>query len=322
MSESARITWLCGLALLAVFALPGCLVVPVPSKASEPRYSDQRLAGVEIGSVTREFVAGRLGQPNFRRANDRYWIYEWSVNHGTYYLTQFGVVVGKEPLGIDRYLMVLAFDEDGILRSRELAHQVKDSDDDRYCTEHGVCIEHMVSVARPESYGGYSMDFSDEFSAVSLTGAARDELPRPTPTATECLVTFWPDAVWTERGGQWAWQRQHERAGLQVGIHDHLGNHFVWLPRLAFAMVRVPAGSHRIVAQPQGHVLQDIPVKSSVATFECGAGERIYVSIGASSPGGDRFPIVLKRLTEAAGQAEIARMPLVLLPQTSTTTDR
>jgi hypothetical protein len=298
------------------------MVVPVPAKPSEPRYSDQQLAEIEIGSATHEFVAGRLGPPDLRRADDRYWIYKWTVDHGTYYLTQFGLIVGKEPLGADRYLMVLSFDASGTLRSRELAHPVKGSDDDRYCTERGVCVEHLVSVARPESYGGYSMDFSDEFSAVSLTGAARDELPGPTPTASECLVTFWPDAVWTERGGQWAWQRQHERAGLQVRIDDHPGDNFAWLPRQAFAIVRVPAGPHRIVARPQAYALQDTPLESSAASFECGAGERIYVSIGASSPGGDRFPIVLERLTEESGQAMIARMPLVLLPQTSTTTGK
>jgi hypothetical protein len=298
------------------------MVVPVPAKPSEPRYSDQQLAEIEIGSATHEFVAGRLGPPDLRRADDRYWIYKWTVDHGTYYLTQFGLVVGKEPLGADRFLLVLSFDENGTLRSRELAYPVKGSDDDRYCTERGVCVEHMVSVARPESYGGYSMDFSDEFSAVSLTGAARDELPWPTPTASECLVTIWPDAAWTERGGQWVWQRQHERAGLQVGIDDHLGKHFVWLPRQAFATVGVPAGSHRIVVQPQGYVLQDIPVTSSVGSFECGARERIYLSIRASTSGGDRFPIVLERLTEESGQSTIAGMPLVLLPQSSTTTGK
>jgi hypothetical protein len=72
-------------ALIVVVALllVGCIPVPVPTRAAHARYSEEKLATLVPGSTTRDAVEQALGRPDIRRAKDRLWIYEWSVDSST-----------------------------------------------------------------------------------------------------------------------------------------------------------------------------------------------------------------------------------------------
>jgi len=101
----------------------GCILVPVPTPATPPRLSSEQLAQITEGLASRDSVASTLGAPDLRRADDRFWIYHWTVDRGMWFAIPLLPVVGGNigPLSSKQVILVLKFDEGGVLRSKEFA---------------------------------------------------------------------------------------------------------------------------------------------------------------------------------------------------------
>jgi hypothetical protein len=305
-------------ALIAIVSLllAGCIPVPLPTKAKPPRFSEAQLAAVAPGTGTRESVAGLLGHPELRRAGDRLWIYLWRVESGQWFaLPLLPLIAGNVgPINSDLYLLVLEFDEAGVLRTRSFAQPAKGSRDDRHCTEGGVCIEHPVASGTTAN-GLVQFKFLDAWSAVSIDGDAKVRYAWPDGGKNECVAVLWADEGWSKSGGLW----HSTPHGVPVRIDDLQDKWSpTWLPVGASAVLALAEGQHTVEAMSPwaaGPYFMQYETQRSAATFECRAGERVNLAIGASSTKGDRFPIVLKRVEETIAQDLTAHMRRLLMPE-------
>jgi len=165
----------------------GCIPIPVPTPASPPRFSSEQLAQITEGFATRDGVASTLGAPDLRRADDRFWIYHWTVDRGAWVEIPLPAKLG--PISSEQLILVLYFDEGGVLRSKEFAGADK-STSDRYCTAIGVCLEHRVFTGHYTSGGVVLYGFDDAGSTVTVSGSAKERVAWPAPSASECLVVL------------------------------------------------------------------------------------------------------------------------------------
>jgi hypothetical protein len=207
-------------------------------------------------------------------------------------------------------VLFLEFDASGVLSRRDL---VSDGEGvDRYCAESGLCQERGWPNLRMRcALQGCGLD--DETTTVTASGAAKAGLGWPMPDERECVVVIWPDATW-KKGSM----RDAAPGGVPVMI-DTIPESRVAarLPAESFAVMALPAGEHIVQATSpwvDPYLRDALQHETSAAEFTCTAGEQVYLAIGASTNKGNRFPILLKRVEEAAAQALIANMPRVLLP--------
>lgn len=315
------------LAVLAAALLAACVPIPIPTRETAPRFSQEQIATIGGDAVTRSAVAASLGSPDIRREDDRVWIYLWTVTSGAWIAIPlappFAGYMG--PITSNTFALVLTFDAGGgTLMSREFAREVTGTGKDAYyCTDLGLCLEYRVKTdvdhrvpTRILETGGpvERRDFHDQFSAVTVKNSMRDRLGVAEPRSDQCLVVIWPDPQ--------AWMRSSWLHGVAGGLIVSVGGERnSWLPVGTYAEVALPRGVQAVeavspafagvVLQPQYWPKGGLP-KSS-ATFECRAGERVYLTIGASGPPGNEFPIVLKTVDPATATPLISNMPKVLL---------
>jgi outer membrane protein assembly factor BamE (lipoprotein component of BamABCDE complex) len=308
-----------GAALIAIVSLllVGCIPVPFPTKATQPRYSEAQLASLVPGSTTRDAVQQTMGAPDVRRMGDRLWIYLWGVGSGKLLFISPVFVGYTGPLTGKDFQLFLEFDASGMLQSYSFAQPAKDSQDSRWCTAAGFCLEHPVNTGEVTSGGFLAYEFIDAWSAVTANGAAKASLGWPVPPAGECVSVLWPDTTWSKSGGFWGFTP----LGLPVTV-DGLAETQdpTWLPNGSFTVLVLPAGEHTLRAfspQLDPYYLNGphtFATETSTGAFQCRPGERVYLAIGTSTNKGNRFPIVLTRVDEAVALAQIAAMPRVVLP--------
>lgn len=310
-----------GLIAIVSLLLVGCIPVPVPTKATPPRYSEVELASLVPGSTTRDAVQQAMGAPDVRRVGEQLWIYDWSVERGRWFAIPLAPFLAGDmgPIASDRFRLFLEFDASGVLQSYSFAQPANDDQDDRWCTAAGFCLEHPVNTGETRSSGVLIFGVLDAWSAVTANGAAQASLGWPVPPAGGCLAVLWPDATWSKSGG-FLFGKPRGLPVMVDGLPDR--NVPAWLPNGSFTVLVLAAGEHTLRAfspwvdpynWSHGSYLEP-----STGTFQCRPDERVYLAIGTSTNKGNRFPIVLTRVDEAVALAQIAAMPRVLLPQTKT----
>jgi len=294
----------------------GCILVPVPTYEAAPRFSQEQIDAVGTEARTTDSIRAKLGPADLRRDDGRIWIYTWTEDYGAWVavaVTRAGEALEGEPWGAvesRRFLWVMEFDAEGALARHEFIPDAKDRDDRRYCTRGRLCVEHGM-MADDEEFG-YRVVFDDQYSAVTARGEALERMSRPDPGADECLLVIWPESDWNLSGlrglafsvdGSSSWSSPH------------------WVPAGAFARMVLPAGAHVVTARDpwwdvevhQGS-LGAHDFKTSAATFQCGAGERVFLSIGAVKNKDNGFPIVLRPVDATAAQPRVEDMAQVLPP--------
>jgi len=206
------------------------------------------------------------------------------------------------PISSEQLILVLYFDEGGVLRSKEFAGADK-STSDRYCTAIGVCLEHRVFTGHYTSGGVVLYGFDDAGSTVTVSGSAKERVAWPAPSASECLVVLWPETQ--------DWKRSR---GMPFEVGEYRG----WLPTGTFAVFDLPTGEYSLREALLAHFTDFLPLtEGTSATFRCEAGQTTYMSLGVSTTKTNRtgFQIVLQPTDPTAAQAMVANMPRVLLPE-------
>ena len=243
-------------ATLAMMSLlvTGCIPVPVPIPASPPRFSSEQLAQITEGLTTRDGVASTLGTPDLRRAHDQFWFYQWTVDRGGLCFFPECLLPGAQldPLSSEQLILVLQFDEGGVLRGKEVAG-LTDNRAERNCTASGVCVERLFGHD-----GGLTVlgarrrlqSFDETGSAVTVRGAAKERVAWPVLSAAKCLLVLWPEEDWDRQ------------PGMQFKVADY----DVWLPTRAFAVFDLPTGEYAQRGSPDrgGVEIARLPVPPTV----------------------------------------------------------
>jgi len=324
-SVLARLIKLCRIGGFAglVLSFGGCVILPIPTATTAPRYSSAQLENVRKDTVTQKSVETELlGAPDFRLEAGRIWIYTWTVYSGKWLMGAFtpyaigGGVHGH--VSSTAFLLVLEFDADGILRSKEFAHEVRGGRD-RFCTERELCIEHpvydMIMIDGKMDTEEPHEVYRSGYSAVTVKGGAREGIGRLEPQPGECLLVIWPTKEWTHKESWSPFPRVP--GGLALTIEGAQWPRQAWLPAETFAVTSLPAGAHAIYAvNPYDD--EDVihhprsNIRESSASFECRPGEYTYMAIDKSQ--NEMSAILLRSIDAATAQALIADMPQVLLP--------
>jgi hypothetical protein len=290
------------------------------------RYSTQQLERVGSELTTVDSIYAELGPADLRREGGRFWIYTW------------------EAVPFSPSILVIEFDADGRLVNKELARGTKPSQggmgglspNARYCTDGGTCLEHAIDTGD----GGH---FDDIASTVSVQGPAQSRIRPPELRAEECLLVIFPSKAWNK-----SQTSIPPPEGVAVSVEGApRWSYPRWLPTGAFARIVLPAGEHVVSVRdpvwaermadqgspPEGlgkdvdlwvgvlDFLLSPPSEEhdkppSAATFQCRAGERVFLEIdaGFKAKGRHWFPIVLREVDAAAAQVLIANMRQVLPP--------
>jgi len=109
--------------LAAVLCLPlwACLLVPTPEHGlleGRGALTAEETAVLTPGATSREEVLLRFGEPDVALEGERVLAYEWAVVHGYYFVGAYYTGTGG-PIP-KRYLLLLAFDESGVLERWEV----------------------------------------------------------------------------------------------------------------------------------------------------------------------------------------------------------
>ena len=314
-----------GFSVLAIL-LSGCIILPIPSATTAPRYSPAKLESVRENEATQRDTEIELGVPDFRLEAGRVWIYGWTVYRGKWVMGVFmPYAIGGDVGGhvtSRAFLLVLEFDGDGMLRTKEFAHEVPGGRD-RFCTGRDLCIEHPVydmieidgKLDTTEPHEAYRSGYI----AVTVKGKAREGAGKLEPQPAECLLFIWPTQEWAHKGD---WYQLFGSApnGLALTIEGApQWQQHAWLPAETFAVISLPAGAHvvhalyppydeDVIHHPWGQ-LED---HMSSSSFECKPGESTYLAIGRSEK--EVNAIVLRPTDAATAKVSIADMPQVLLP--------
>ena len=321
--------------ILLAALVAGCIPIPVPTPEAKPRYSLAQLDVVGREASTTSSVRAELGSPDLTRDNGRIWIYTWHKVSGMFIDAPLWTDEPASPGGAivsTEYLLVLEFDADGNLQSKELIQEAPHGGRRPYCTRNGVCIAGEVP-AWDETFGS-TYAFEDFSSTVTVKAQARERVTRLKPERDECLLTLWPSAEWKKlailgpRG-----DKSPDALTLMVeGANPWW--HWRSVPMGTYARMVVPAGWRLIsVRDPKwdagsagaASFDESTEEQAGAATFRCAAGEHVYLAIdptlqagkgfpGARRDGGRGFPIVLRAVDAAAAQSMIANMAQVLPP--------
>lgn len=287
----------------------GCIPLPASTYATAPRFSDQQVADVGSRPQTRDSLANALGPADLRRADDRVWIYTWSDDFGAWELVPIKGHWSDNrvgPIESHRHLWVFEFDADGRVVNQEYLPDAKESRRESYCVQGGVCIHHYFLIDDPEF--GARAHFYDRLSAVSVRGAARARLVAQEPRPDQCQVVIWPDKEWDSRA----------KNGFGVSFRvegSESWSEWRWLPSRVFVRLNLAAGEHALSVRDRSEdeVFEENK-RSSTRTFACKTGERLYLALGGSDRLSDHFPLELRFVDAAAGQAAIAEMSELLTP--------
>jgi len=328
-------TVIAGVVLLSALSA-GCIPMPVPVPDADPRYAPAQLDVVGREATTANSIRAELGTPDLVRDNDRIWIYAWQRVSGMFIdvplleddpATPGGAIVSRE------YLLVLEFDADGRLLGKEFIDESPHGGSRAYCTRSGLCVAGKVAASN-ETFGPTHV-FENRGSLVTVTGEMRERVTPLRPGLDQCLLTIWPSADWKrleifERRGGFA---PDALAVMVEGTVDWWHGQLV--PLDAYAQMTVSAGSRIIsVGNPKSEDRSAGAAASggwtygqaSTATFQCVAGQQVYLAIvptlqpDRGFPGAPRgrkkgFPIVLRAVDAAEAQSTIAGMPQLLSPQ-------
>ena len=291
----------------ALLLLAGCGDLPIPWPASAPRYSGDQLDTIREGSAVRTRVLNELGPPDLRREHDRYWVYQWTVYRGKF-------VVARTPATSERFLLVLEFDERGVLRrkdyaeprggKREILTTEPATGADRYCTNAGLCIERAVRIVSLTD-GRTILAFRNGASAVTVAPPAKAK--DQALGENECQLVLWPDAK------DWKGSR-----GLPLQIDGAAIYPYYWIPSDAFIELNVPVGDTvvRVLSPPDCGSSSDCGVfVASDDHVECTAGQRMYIAIGVVRDKRENPSIALRSVDSSIGQSLTAHLPRVLPPE-------
>ena len=327
-------------AMMLSLAAGGCIpfVVPIPYPANSPRYAPELTTDLNPGTDTAATVTTKLGAPDISRSNDRIWVYDWTVNGGRW-IAGFvgfggGTVQDAGPITSHHYLMLLRFDDDGVLQSKELAGPANKGANesepsrgaDRYCFDSGPCLEHQVLSQGACPHGCQT----DRVVTVPATVEAM-----PPPTGNTCRLIVWAAP------GEWATGVPIRPADLSVTSDRVLDPEqrradapasrqgptyaYAWLPNGAFASFEVGTGRASLQAvlppyMPAWHLLvaplliHDVLAHyERVAAIPCEPGTVVYAELGEAKSG-RRRTLTLTPLDEGVGRAAVTDMRQVLLP--------
>lgn len=112
--------FLLGLACWYSGLLGACMVIPTHEHAlleGRGRIEAADMAFLEQAGTTRADVALRFGEPDLILSRDRILVYHWAVSHGYWFVGGY-TAAAAGPISKD-YLLVLEFDENGVLRRFE-----------------------------------------------------------------------------------------------------------------------------------------------------------------------------------------------------------
>ena len=327
-------------AIALSLAAGGCIpfVLPIPYPANSPRYAPELTTDLNPGTDTATTVIAKLGPPDISRSNDRIRIYDWTVDGGRWIVGAVGFGGGTlkdaGPITSHHYLMLLRFDDDGVLRSKELAGPANKGASesepsrgaDRYCFVSGLCLEHQLLSQGACPHGCKT----DRVVTVPATVE-----PMPPPIGTTCRLIVWAAP------GEWSTGVPIRPADSSVtndrvldpeqrptdapasGQGQTYG--YAWLPNGAFASFEVVTGRASLQAvlpldMPAWHLLvaplliNDLLAHyERVAAIPCEPGTVVYAELGEEK-GGHRSNLTLIPLDGAVGRATVNEMRQVLLP--------
>jgi len=283
--------------------------MPVSTTARAPRFTQEQVDAIGREPQSRESLAARLGPPDLHRDGDRIWIYTWTEDYGAWELEPiFGHWSDNRwsPVESHRFLWVFEFDsEDQVLR-QEFVRDAEESRRGAYCSKGGICVHHYRLVGDVEF--GMLKRFENESSAVTVKDEASARVLSPAPQADECLLFIWPDKEWDSEVGLFS-----ADGGVPVMIDGAaLWSTWRWLPFGAFARIALTAGEHAVSVRDLSE--SETNRKRSTRTFDCIAGERIYIALGGSEQDSNHFPLELRPMNASAAPALIANMAEVLPP--------
>jgi hypothetical protein len=325
-------------AIALSLAAGGCIpfVLPIPYPANSPRYAPELTTDLNPGTDTATTVTAKLGPPDISRSNDRIRIYDWTVNGGRWIVGAVGIAGGTVqdagPITSHHYLMLLRFDDDGVLRSKELAGPANKGANesepsrgaDRYCFDSGLCLEHQLLSQSACPHGCKT----DRVITVPAT-------VQPPPIGNACRLIVWAAP------GEWSTGVPIRPADPSVSSDRLLDPEqrpadapasgqaptytYAWLPNGTFASFEV--GTRRASLQavlppymPAWHLLvaplliHDVLAHyERVATIPCEPGTVVYAELGEEKSG-HRRNLTLTPLDEAVGRAAVSDMRQVLLP--------
>lgn len=291
----------------------GCL--PVPMWATEPwprRFSDEVVASIHAGEMSREQVETALGAPDIRRADDRYWAYGWAEQHGEWYIAPAAPMAGvatHAPVYSTFRALFLEFDASGSLVRAESGH--RQGEGVRFCDSRDHCLEHWdfnclpveKSSLRKVPYCDVWAGRSDEW--MGPANLMSSFTVPATATDVEQAMDRVPDGfcrlVLTVAA-------ELPDTGLEFNV-DQLWSEPTWLPRNAFATLERVAGSHEVTG-----------CGSTRASFSCQAGEVVSLVLGDARDRESRCAspaLAVNVVPAGAGVATIAGKRRVLLPEAS-----
>ena len=172
------------LAVLGVLSLmyAGCIPVPLPWKAEEPRVSEQEIKPFTLGISTRKDVEAALGKPDLTRRSNQLWIYSWTRHHGkAFALFVFPIVFPfphLAPLYESYHVLFIDFDTNGVVQGIDLA-----SGDDP-CRQDGVCVRGWKSREGVD----YSWRLDDSETIITASYSEDDDAKHFIPCEGTCGV--------------------------------------------------------------------------------------------------------------------------------------
>ncbi len=299
-------------------ALPmaGCLPVPMWATESWPRrFTDEVVATVRVGEMSRAQVEAALGAPDVRRAGDRYWVYGWAEEHGEWILAPAAPMAGvatRTPVYSTFHSLFLEFDASGALIRAESGHRrgegVRFCDSLDHCLEHWDfnCLSFDKLSLKNVPYCDYWAGRSDEWmgpanlmSSVTVPATAMDveEATGQVPDG-RCRLVLTVQAELPD------W-------GLEFNI-DQLWAEPTWLPRNAFAALELVAGSHEVTSCGDAR-----------ASFTCDDGAVVSLVLGEARSRESRCTsptLAITVVPTESGVSTIAGKRRVLLPEPSAET--
>lgn len=296
-------------ALLALSAT-ACVPLPVPTIAKAPRYTQDHVDAVSGEGQTRDTIREKLGLPDLHRESDRLWVYTWTEDYGAWELVPlYGQWSDNRagPVESHRFVWFFEFDGDGRLVSQELLRDAKEKRPRTFCLQSGICIHEYITVHDVEY--GWRDEFVNDFSAVTVRGPLAGRVTPREASADQCVLLIWPGDEWNAKADASTFD------GLPLRIEGVAPwSDWRWLPFGSYARVVLPAGSQAAAARDPRSRPGDPYLRKSTRQFECPAGQVVYVEVGGTAKDGNRFPIALRPIEPAVGEAAIANMARMLPP--------
>jgi hypothetical protein len=269
--------------------LGGCVLLPVPlPSGSDELMRSAQAKSIEKGESTSSINA-KLGEPDLRSESGRVWIYIWEEKHGEWALFAIGPMadnfVHRNHLGAlhsETYVLVLEFDAEGVLRSRDFAHSVSGSRE-RYCTDDQLCLDKRLGV-------------------VTVKGRAKERVQQIELQPSKCLLT-----VWLSKDGE---QPSGDLSGLAPGVLlVNIDNTYPYRRVLAetFAAIPLPSGTHDIQVGSEKE-----PSTSDPVSIDCKPGDRVFFAVDVKANGASST-IGLRAVEGSAAESLTAKMPQQLL---------